>query len=49
MSKAKRRAQYAEKLLNNLRERWMREKLESKRTEAQQADLMRWALNFRKP
>jgi hypothetical protein len=49
MSKAKRRAQYAEKLRNNLRQRWVREKLESKRTKAQQDDLIRWALNFRKP
>ena len=40
---------FATKLREDLHEQWAREQQESQRREAQQADLMRWALNARTP
>ncbi len=40
---------FAAKLRDDLHEQWNREQLESQRREAQQADLMRWALNAGTP
>ena len=48
MSKAKRRAQYAEKLRNELRRRWLRELQEKQQTKARQADPAKGTLNFGK-
>jgi post-segregation antitoxin (ccd killing protein) len=48
MSKAKRRALYAEKLRNELRRRWQRELLEKQQAKARQVDPAKGTLNFGK-
>ena len=48
MSKAKRRALYAEKLRKKLRQRWMRELQEREQANAQQVNSIKWTANFGK-
>ena len=48
MSKAKRRALYAEKLRNELRQRWMHELQEREQGKDRQRDFAKWIFNFGK-
>ena len=46
MSKAKRRARYAEKLRDELRRRWMRELHEKQQSKTRQVDPIQGTMNF---
>jgi hypothetical protein len=48
MSKAKRRARYAQKLRDELRRRWMREQQEKQQSKARQVDPVKGTLTFGK-
>ena len=48
MSKAKRRARYAEKLRNQLRKRWMRELQEKEQAKDRPIDSIHGTVNFGK-